>query len=118
MTSFSALTSIVILSIPCFYLGAGLFSQKLKLSTSWRLSLQCATFNLLNSLILALLINLQESPDYPWLRFEATNIIVMLLVSFIGWVILRFSKNYLAGDPGWNGCFFNSWEPSIPFKPA
>jgi NAD(P)H-quinone oxidoreductase subunit 5 len=45
--------------------------------------------------------------DASWLgiRFDALSAAILLLVAFLGAVILRFSKNYLAGD-GKQGHFF------------
>ncbi len=34
-----------------------------------------------------------------WVRFDTVGITMLVLVSFIGWVIVRYSEAYLAGDP-------------------
>ncbi len=34
------------------------------------------------------------------LRLDAISAVMAVLVSFLGWVVLRFSRNYLAGDAG------------------
>lgn len=34
-----------------------------------------------------------------WVRFDSVGVIMCVLVSFVGWVIVRYSQAYLAGDP-------------------
>ncbi len=47
--------------------------------------------------VVALLITGYRASD--WLRIDAVGVAMLLLVSFIAWVIVRFSQSYLAGDP-------------------
>jgi NAD(P)H-quinone oxidoreductase subunit 5 len=47
-------------------------------------------------------------PDWTLsLRLDAISAVMAVLVSFLGWVVLRFSRNYLAGDAGQSRFF--SW---------
>jgi NAD(P)H-quinone oxidoreductase subunit 5 len=41
------------------------------------------------------------------LRLDAISAVMVVLVSYLGWTVLRFSRNYLAGDPGQTRFF--SW---------
>ena len=35
----------------------------------------------------------------PAVRLDALSVLMLALTTFLGWVILRYSRNYLAGDP-------------------
>lgn len=41
-----------------------------------------------------------SSPLALTLRVDGVSVVMALLVSFLGWVVIRFSRQYLAGDPG------------------
>ncbi|MFZ6861712.1 NADH-quinone oxidoreductase subunit L [Undibacterium sp. Ji67W] len=36
----------------------------------------------------------------PSIKLDALSVMMLLLTAFLGWVILRYSRNYLAGDKG------------------
>ena len=62
------------------------------------------------------------SANWIGIRFDALSAIILLLVCFMGAIILRYSKNYLAGDEN-QGHFFKCMclslihisEPTRPY---
>ena len=39
------------------------------------------------------------TPTWPLVRLDSVTAVMLVLVAFIGWVVVRFSGTYLAGDP-------------------
>ncbi|MCC1495684.1 NADH-quinone oxidoreductase subunit L [Alcanivorax sp. 1008] len=64
----------------------------------WPVSAVCALLALLASAVAALLAVSQPLSPLPWLAATPLNLVMSLLVSLIGFIVVRFSVAYLAGD--------------------
>jgi len=49
--------------------------------------------------VLATLASSLPTWSHALVRVDAVTVVMALLVSFIGWVVVRYSKHYMAGDP-------------------
>ena len=103
------------LAIPLAYFLAGTLvtRDRLPLARTWRLTLWTAGAALSLALVLTglmvttdadhtALLALPGLPEAlaPSLRLDALALAMLVLITFIGLIILRFSHNYLDGDPG------------------
>jgi NAD(P)H-quinone oxidoreductase subunit 5 len=69
-------------------------------SPAWGLARGASTATLLLSLASALMLAFAQ-PGQAWgLRIDAVGATVLLLVSFVGWCIVRYSQTYLAAEQG------------------
>ena len=83
----------LLLAVPMLYLVAAVLA-------SWRVARVCTTLAVgLTAASLAWLA-LSSPLIIHGLRADAPGCIVLLLVSFIGWVITRYSQTYMGGDAG------------------
>ncbi len=99
-----AISSSLLVAIPALPLLAGILSRGRSATTAGRISTTLAGGSLV--IALAQLGNLlSHEPSAAGvtgeltLRLDAISLTMALLVSFLGWVVLRFSRNYLHGDP-------------------
>jgi len=99
---FLDIASILMLAIPLLLLISASVS---KTSPRWQLSQTINTITLVFSLIIsaiALFVNFQFSnaqwQPWSWLNQSAIAPVMLVLVSFIGLIITRYSQNYLAGE--------------------
>ena len=107
------LRPIVLGMIPVSYLLAALFaaSGSTALALRWSFAVGCATAAfvaaILSAGLLAILgpglFHVSDVRDgsarlWPSLRLDVTTVVVLLLVTFVGWVIARYSRTYLSGE--------------------
>lgn len=83
----------LLLAVPVLYGLAALL-------TGWRVARVCTALAAGLAAASLALLALSEPLIIFGLRADALGCIVLLLVSFIGWVITRYSQAYLAGDAG------------------
>lgn len=74
---------------------------------AWRAAERVAVCGVFVALAAALLVvvagpasHLARSPWLPTLRLDALSVSVLVMVAFLGWVIVRYSRAYLRGDTG------------------
>ena len=99
--------------IPALYLLAAIFAtgSGAALASRWSVAVLCSTTALMAAVMSAVLFASQGPalffPDdprngsvwvWPSLRLDLVTIVVLLLVSFVGWVIVRYSRTYLSGE--------------------
>lgn len=79
--------------VPVLFLAAGLLASRLRTEIAWRMveGMAVAAFAVAISVIAGAAVN--GGGDVPGLG-------LLLLISFLGWVIIRFSRRYLQGEPG------------------
>lgn len=80
-------------------LGAGLASRG-GADAAWRTARFTATAMLLLAAGALAAVGVTGSGQAYGVRADAVGAVVGLLVAFIGWVIVRYSRPYLAGEPG------------------
>ena len=83
----------LLLAVPLLYALAAF-------TASWRLARACAALAAGLAVASGALLALGEPLIVHGLRADVPGCGVLLLVSFIGWVITRYSQTYLAGDAG------------------
>lgn len=83
----------LLLAVPVLYAVAAL-------SARWRVARVCTALAVGFAAASLVLLALDESLIVFGLRSDALGCMVLLLVSFIGWVITRYSQTYLDGDKG------------------
>ncbi len=88
--------------IPLLPLLAGFFCRGRSAGAAARLSITAAAVSAVISALLA--VCRAASPDVAAaealpVALDGVSTVMVVLVSFLGWVVLRFSRNYLAGDP-------------------
>ena len=91
--SFDYLQSALLLAVPLLYAFAAL-------PANWRMARICTALALGVAAALLGLLAWAGPVISHSLRADALSCIVLLLVTFIGWVITRYSQAYLAGDAG------------------
>ena len=69
-------------------------------SPAWGLARGASSATLLLSLASALMLAFAQPGQIWGLRIDAVGATVLLLVSFVGWCIVRYSQTYLAAEPG------------------
>jgi NAD(P)H-quinone oxidoreductase subunit 5 len=99
---------------PILYLLAAFGGQALPVSRAWRaariasaaallFSLACCGDPLLRAASLARRLRIDSLAAFGAIRlsfrFDAVAALMLLLVSFLAWVIVRYSQTYMAGDP-------------------
>ena len=83
----------LLLTIPLLYAFAAF-------PASWRVALACTALAFGLAVVSLILLALGGPLIIINLRADAPGSIVLLLVTFIGWVITRYSQTYLSGDAG------------------
>lgn len=81
-------------------LAAGLITPGAQPLRAWKLASIGASLMLAAAVGCAVLLGFRGAAASGWLRLDAPGVAVGLLVAFIGAIIVRYSKNYLAGEPG------------------
>lgn len=89
-------SDLVFLSLPLAYVCSAILAPRSSAKTGWRL---LNTTNLLILLVVACLPFL-PSPESGFFAHRAMQFTVLGVVSFIGWIVTRFSAHYLSGEPG------------------
>ena len=92
----SNLSDLVLCLVPLLYTSGAILSTLLKPETGWRV-LQCANAT---ALLCAIMAALGPAPVSHWFLHGVPSITVLILVSFIGLIVVRFSTRYMGGDPG------------------
>ena len=107
------LRPIVLGMIPVSYLLAALFaaSRSTPIALRWSFAVGCATVALVAAMLSAGLLailgpglfhvsDVRDGPAWLWpsLRLDVTTVVILLLVTFVGWVIARYSRTYLSGE--------------------
>ena len=89
-----------LLFAPALVAGAvALFAGPRAQSTAvWRAARWASVVSLIAALISLLLVCLGSAGLDAWLRTDVVGGVVLLLVTFVGWVIVRFSESYLNGE--------------------
>jgi NAD(P)H-quinone oxidoreductase subunit 5 len=87
------LRGILLLAVPSLYLMAAVLA-------SWRRARIATMLAVVLAAISSALLAVSGSMVIFGLRADALGAIVLLLVSFIGWVITRYSQTYMDGDVG------------------
>ncbi|WP_414979832.1 NADH-quinone oxidoreductase subunit L [Congregibacter sp.] len=89
-------SDLVFLSLPVAYVLSAILAPLNSPKTGWRL------LNTSNLIILLVVVTLPFLPqtESGFFADEPMQITVLGLVSFIGWIVTRFSANYLSGEPG------------------
>ncbi len=79
--------------VPVLFLAASLLASRLRTEIAWRAveGLAVTAFAVAVSVVAGAAVN--GGGDVPGLG-------LLLLISFLGWVIIRFSRRYLQGEPG------------------
>jgi len=91
----------LLLAVPALPFVAALIVRLLTPAAAGRLTVGAATVSAgLASVAAMLLMCDGPSGEAGWLRLDAVSAVMVVLVSFLGTVVLRFSRHYLAGDPG------------------
>ena len=111
--------SLLLLGIPSLPLLAGLIARFDPAPRAGRRATVAAAFAALLAVVVAIAAFAEGQLALPWasfgpaapvalkLRVDAIAGVMVVLVSFLGLVVLRFSRHYLDGDPGQNRFF--SW---------
>jgi NAD(P)H-quinone oxidoreductase subunit 5 len=119
MSALSQYLGVLLVALPGLPIAAGLVAWWLDPVWAARLTCRVATLAAILAVGLAAVL-LQGGPQtVRWapaggaaafavsLRLDVVSVVMGVLVSFLGAVILRFSQNFLAGEPG--GARFFSW---------
>ena len=83
----------LLLAVPVLYAVAAWLA-------SWRVARICTALAVISATASLALLALNGPLIIHGLRADALACIVLLLVSFIGWVITRYSQTYMGGDLG------------------
>lgn len=78
--------------VPALYLAANLLASLLRTEKAWRLVEGLAVVALAVSLSITAVATANGGGDVPGLG-------LLLLITFLGWIITRFSRRYLQGEP-------------------
>lgn len=89
-------------SLPCLFamLAAGFITPSAHPMRAWKVASISSYLMLAAAVGCAVLLGFSGAAASGWIRLDAPGVAVGLLVAFIGAVIVRYSKNYLAGEPG------------------
>ena len=106
-SALQAVLAALILFLPCtLLLPAWLASRRAStISKAWPLAQGISLLALLAALLAGLEVavhgaaSVAPSTWLPAVRLDALSVLMLALTTFLGWVILRYSRNYLAGDP-------------------
>ncbi len=109
----------LLLSIPVLPAIAGMLARHLSAASAARLSIAAAAASLVIAAAACVGLAMGGPLTARWmplgadssfslsLRLDVVSAVMVLLVSFLGFIVVRFSKNYLAGDP--HQARFCSW---------
>lgn len=86
----------LLLAIPLLYA----FAAVVAIEPGWRLARACAALALWLAAASLILLAIAGPLVIHSVRADALGCIVLLLVTFIGWVITRYSETYMDGDVG------------------
>jgi NAD(P)H-quinone oxidoreductase subunit 5 len=107
----STLLPWILPAIPGLPLAAGLAARALRPRTAGRLARMVASLSLALAAVAAVACAISGPATVRWapfgesvalaaaFRIDAVSVTMLLLASFLGWVVLGFSQRYLAGDP-------------------
>jgi len=103
-----AMLALLILLFPCtLLLPAWLASrQSSQLDKAWQLAQGIPLLALSVALLSGLMVwtygaaSVVPTAWLPTIRLDALSVLMLSLSAFLGWVIVRYSRNYLAGDKG------------------
>ncbi|MFZ6754859.1 NADH-quinone oxidoreductase subunit L [Undibacterium sp. Dicai25W] len=106
--SLQAMLALLILLLPGSLLLAAWMANRgsQHLARAWSFAEGGALLAMLTALLSAVEVGLNGSGSAsfahwcPSVRLDALSVMMLLLTAFLGWVILRYSRNYLAGDKG------------------
>ncbi|WOJ94513.1 NADH-quinone oxidoreductase subunit L [Congregibacter variabilis] len=89
-------SDLVFLSLPLAYICSAILAPLSAAKTGWRM------LNAASLLILLVVIGLPflPAPESGFFGQRAMQMTVLAVVSFIGWIVTRFSAHYLSGEPG------------------
>lgn len=98
------ITTPLLVAIPALPLLAGILCRGRSAATAGRLATTLAGASLIAALTQLASLLTQGPAEIRFaseltLRLDSITVTMALLVSFLGWVVLRFSRNYLQGDP-------------------
>ena len=107
-STLQAVLAALILFLPCaLLLPAWLVSRRASApGKAWQLAQGISLLGLLAALLAGLEAAFNGSASVapagwlPAVRLDALSVMMLALTTFLGWVIVRYSRNYLAGDPG------------------
>ena len=107
-SALQAALSALILFLPCaLLLPAWLASRQApRHDKAWSLAQGISLLTLLAALLAGLEVAVHGASSVapaawlPAVRLDALSVLMLALTTFLGWVIVRYSRNYLAGDPG------------------
>ena len=118
MAAMHPLLAPLLATIPALPLAAGCLARKISATSAGRLTTAAAAGSLALAVTAATLAaihgpstariaSMADSPVALTLRLDAVSAVMVLLVSFLGLTVIRFSRHYLAGDPA--QAHFFSW---------
>jgi NAD(P)H-quinone oxidoreductase subunit 5 len=90
----------LLLLAPIVTLALAALTAGRRASPAWGLARGASSATLLLSLASALMLAFSQSGQAWGLRIDAVGATVLLLVSFVGWCIVRYSQTYLAAEQG------------------
>jgi len=107
-SALQAALAVLILFLPCaLLLPAWLASRRApRPDKAWPLAQGISLLALLAALLAGLEVAVHGAASVapaawlPAVRLDALSVMMLALTTFLGWVIVRYSRNYLAGDPG------------------
>ncbi len=93
--------SVLLFIPPALLFFSAMLGRRLAFSAAYKLAVMCASFALLTALSLAVLVAIFGAAFMPTigLGFSWLGQSILLLLNFIGLILVRYSKNYLAGEP-------------------
>ncbi len=92
----STVSDLALCLVPLLYTGGAILTTLLTPATGWRVLQYANAIALLCAVVAAL----GPAPASPWFLHGVPSITVLILVSFIGLIVVRFSTHYMGGDPG------------------
>src|SRR5690554_5673444 len=93
------LSTAIMLFPPLCYLVGALLSRHGSHKLGWSVANACALLALLVSILaVALFLFWPPSALLPWLAAAPVNLLLSVLISLIGFTVVRYSVAYLAGD--------------------
>lgn len=107
LRSMSPITLLLFTAVPALPILAGCVARFLPPLFAGRMSRSATVLSMFMAVSGTILPGLHGQVANDWLRLDALAMVMSLLVAFLGTAILRFSQNYLAGDP--HQARFFSW---------
>ena len=107
-SALQAALAALILFLPCaLLLPVWLASRRAaRPAMAWQLAQGISLLGLLAALLAGLEMAVHDAASVapaawlPAIRLDALSVLMLALTTFLAWVIVRYSRNYLAGDPG------------------